>query len=133
MESFTFVYPRVIRPFRVTEVTTRQLFLFFNLGGKLPATGPIVYLLIRVLRPGFEAAVKLTPETFLELEGAHRVGKVVFLLLQFGIVVGELVEQNGDGHAIKDDAKGDTAECHTAAEVGDGDNISIAHSGDADL
>lgn len=101
--------------------------------GNLPPAGPIVYLIIRVLRAGVEAVLKITPKTFLELEGALCVWKVVFLLLQFGIIVGELVEQNGNGHAIEDDAKGDAAECDTAAEIGDRDNISVAHSGDANL
>ena len=67
---------------------------------RLPHTGPIMYLIIGVLWLGLEAAVKFAPQTFPELEGALCVGDVVFLLLQFGVIVGELVEQNGDGSQL---------------------------------
>lgn len=92
-----------------------------------------MYLIIRVLWRGFEAVVKFAPQTFLELESALCIRNSVFLFLQFGVVVGKLVEQNGDGHAVEDDAKRDATKCYTAAKIGDGDDIAIAHSRDAHL
>ena len=125
--------PWAIRPFRVTGVASWQLGSLLALMDGLPHAGPVMYLIIGVLRLGLVAAVELVPQTFPELEGALRVCHTVFLLLQFGVVVGKLVEQDGDGHAVEDDAKGDAAKCHTAAEIGDGDDIAVAHSRDAHL
>lgn len=99
----------------------------------VPSTGPIVYLIIGVFWLRFKAAVKLTPQTFPELEGAFNVCMGVFLFLELGIVVRELIEQNGDGHAVEDDAEGNAAKCHTATQIGDRDDVSIAHSGDTHL
>lgn len=38
--------PWVIRPFGVSEVTTRRFFPLLDLEGSLPSAGPIVYLII---------------------------------------------------------------------------------------
>lgn len=128
-----FLDPWVIRPFRVSEVTSWQLCSILALMDSLSHSGSIMYLIIRVLWRGFEAVVKFAPQTFLELEGALCIRNSVFLFLQFGVVVGKLVEQNGDGHAVEDDAKRDATKCYTAAKIGDGDDIAIAHSRDAHL
>lgn len=92
-------------------------------------------LVIRVLqlRLGFAACLILALQAPSDLEGALCVGKAVLLLLQLGVVVGKLVEKNGDGHAVEDDTKGDAAKGHTAAQVGDGNHVTVAHSGDAHL
>lgn len=92
-------------------------------------------LVVRVLwlHLGFAACVILALQASSNLEGALCVGKAVLLFLQLGVVVGKLVEQNGDGHAVEDDTKGDAAEGHTAAQVGDGDHVAVAHGGDAHL
>lgn len=123
----------MIRPFKVSEVATGQLLSIIAQVDALPSTGPKVYLVIRVLWLRFKAAVKPAPQTFPELEGALCVGERVFLLLQFGVIVGKLIEQNGNRHAVEDDAKRYAAKRNTAAKVGDRDNIAIAHSGDAHL
>lgn len=128
-----FLDPWAIRPFRVSEDASWQLRSVLPPVGSLPYAGPNVYVIIRVLRLRFVAAFKLSPQSLLDLEGALGVGDSVFLFLQFGVVVGKLVEQNGDGHAVEDDAKRDAAECHTAAKIGDRDDIAIAHSRDAHL
>lgn len=123
----------VIRPFRVSEVTCWQLRSVLALVDGLPHTGPIMYLIIGVLGLRLKAAVKFAPQTFPELEGALCVWDAVFLLLQFGVVVRKLVEQDGDGHAVEDDAERDATKCHTAAKIWDGDDITIANSRDAHL
>lgn len=99
----------------------------------MSSTGAIVNVIIRIFRWRFEAAVELTPQPSPKLECALCVGKWIFLLLQFGIVVRELVEQNGNGHSIKNDAKRDAGKRHAAAKVGDWDDISITNSRDAHL
>lgn len=99
----------------------------------LNATRAVGWFIIRVIVCGFEAVVKLAPQPFLELKGALDVGLGALLVLEFGVVVGELVEEDGDGHAVEDDAKGDAAERHAAAQVGDGHHVPVAHSGDAHL
>ena len=60
--------PSVIRPFRVSKY--RAAFSVLAHVDGLPSAGPIVYLIIGVIWQGFEAAVKLAPQTFPELEGA---------------------------------------------------------------
>lgn len=85
------------------------------------------------LQLGFAACVILALQAFSDLEGALCVGKAVLLFLQLGVVVRKLVEENGDGHAVEDDTKGDAAEGHTAAQVGDRNHVAVAHSGDAHL
>lgn len=128
-----FLDPWVIRPFRVSEVASWKLCSVLTLTDSVPHARPIMYVIIRVLWLRFAAAVKFAPQTFRELEGALRVRNSTFLFLQFGVVVGKLVEQNGDGHAIEDDAKRDAAKRHTAAKIGDRHDITIAHSRDAHL
>lgn len=92
-------------------------------------------LVVRVLRLQlvFAACVVLALQAPPDLEGAFRVGEAIFLFLQLGVVVGKLVEENGDGHAVEDDPKGDAAEGHAAAQVGDGNHVAVAHGGDAHL
>lgn len=116
-------------------LTGQRLLSVLAVGEGLPHHGPVVDLIIRVLRLqlGFAAGVILALQAPPDLEGALRVGIAVLLFLQLGVVVGKLVEQNGDGHAVEDDPKGDAAEGHTAAQVGDGNHITVAHGGDAHL
>lgn len=90
-------------------------------------------VVVRIVGLGITAANKFALQPLGELELALGVGEPVLLLLQLSIVVGELVEENGDGHAVEDDAEGDAAERHTAAQVGNGHDVPIADSGDAHL
>lgn len=90
-------------------------------------------VVVRVVGLGITAAIEFALQPLGELELALGVGDAVLLLLQLGVVVGELVEENGDGHAVEDDAKGDAAERHTAAQVGDRHDVAVADSGDAHL
>lgn len=94
---------------------------------------PVMDVVVRVVGLGITAAVEFALQPLGELELALGVGDAVLLLLQLGVVVGELVEENGDGHAVEDDAKGDAAERHTAAQVGDRHDVAVADSGDAHL
>lgn len=113
----------------------RRLLSVLAVGEGLPHHGPVMDLVVRVLwlHLGFAACVIFALQASSDLEGALRVGKAVLLFLQLGVVIGKLVEQNGDGHAVEDDTKGDAAEGHTAAQVGDGDHVAVAHGGDAHL
>lgn len=129
-----------LRPFQGRQVALwlfcdfyYYFFLLFPLKSSLPSTGPIVELIVGVLSLGLQAAVTLVLQTSPQLERALGVGKRVFLLLQFGVVVGKFVEKNGDGHAVEDDAKGNAAKGHAAPQIGDGDHVSVAYSGDAHL
>ena len=90
-------------------------------------------VLVRIVRLRLEAVVELPAQPAAELQAALHIGLGVLLGLQLGIVVRELVEQDGDWHAIQDDAEGDAAERHTAAQIGDGNHIPVAHCGDAHL
>lgn len=92
-------------------------------------------LVVGVLRLqlGLAVHIALAPQAFPDLEGALCVGVAVLLFLQLGVVVGKLVEENGDGHAVEDDPEGDAAEGHAAAQVGDGNHVAVAHGGDAHL
>lgn len=98
-----------------------------------PGMRPVVDVVVRVFRLGVVATFKLALQSLDELEPALSVGNPVLLLLQLGIVVRKLVEENGDGHAVEDDAKGDAAKRHAAAQVGDRHDVTVADSGDAHL
>lgn len=65
-----------------------------------------------------------------ELEGE---AGLVLVGLQLGVVVRKLVVEDGDGHAVEDDAKGDAAKRHHPAKHRVGHGVSIAHGGEADL
>lgn len=90
-------------------------------------------VLVQLVRLGILAAFKFALQPFGELELALGVGDPVLLLLQLGVVVGELVEEDGNGHAVEDDAEGDAAEGHAAAQVGDRHHVAVADGGDAHL
>lgn len=60
-------------------------------------------------------------------------GGGVLVGLELGVVVGELVEEDGDGQAVEDDAEGDAYEGKEAAEHRLRVHISITHSGYAHL
>lgn len=63
----------------------------------------------------------------------ERVAGLVLVGLQLGVVVRELVVEDGDGHAVEDDAKGYAAKCHYPAEYCVRHRVSVAHRGEADL
>lgn len=63
----------------------------------------------------------------------ERVAGLVLMGLQLGIVVRKLVVEDGDGHAVEDDAKRDAGKRHHPAEHRVGYSVSIAHSGETDL
>lgn len=113
----------------------RRLHSVLPIGEGLPHRGPVMDLVVGVLllQLGFAARVALAFQASPDLEGALGVGIAVLLFLQLGVVVGKLVEENGDGHAVEDDTEGDAAEGHAAAQVGDGNHVAVAHGGDAHL
>lgn len=115
--------------------TGHRLLSVLAVGEGLPHRGPVMDLVVGVLllQLGFAAGVALAFQAPPDLEGAHSVGIAVLLFLQLGVVVGKLVEENGDGHAVEDDTEGDAAEGHAAAQVGDGNHVAVAHGGDAHL
>lgn len=47
--------------------------------------------------------------------------------LELGVVVGELVVEDGDGHAVEDDAEGDAGEGEDPAQVGLRQHVAVAH------
>lgn len=47
--------------------------------------------------------------------------------LELGVVVGELVVKDGDGHAVEDDAEGDAGEGKDAPQVGLREHVAVAH------
>lgn len=57
----------------------------------------------------------------------------VFMGLELGVIVGELVVEDGDGHAVEDDAKGDAGEGKDATQVGLGEHVAVAHGGNTHL
>lgn len=57
----------------------------------------------------------------------------VLVGLELGVVVGELVIQDGDGHAVEDDSKGDTSYSQDAAQVGFREHVPVANGGNAHL
>lgn len=60
-------------------------------------------------------------------------GGGILVGLEFGVVVGELVEEDGDGQTVQDDAEGDADEGEEATQHRLRVDVSIAHCGDADL
>lgn len=60
-------------------------------------------------------------------------GGGVLVGLELGVVVRELVIQDWDGHAVEDDAKGDTCQSQDAAQVGLREHVTVANSGNAHL
>lgn len=119
----------------MTRLFPQQLLSVLAIGEGLPHRGPVMDLVVGVLwlQLGSAACVILALQASSDLEGSLCVGKAVLLFFQLGVVVGKLVEQNGDGHAVEDDTKGDAAEGHTATQVGDGNHVAVAHGGDAHL
>lgn len=57
----------------------------------------------------------------------------VLVGLELAVVVRELVVEDGDGHAVEDDAEGDAAEGEDTAEVGLWNHVAVAHSGNTRL
>lgn len=57
----------------------------------------------------------------------------VLVGLELGVVVGELVVEDRDGHAVEDDAEGDAGEGEDAAQVGLREDVAVAHSGNTHL
>lgn len=58
---------------------------------------------------------------------------VVLMGLELGVVVRELVIQDGDGHAVEDDCKGDTSSSQDAAQAGFREHVTIANGGNYHL
>lgn len=57
----------------------------------------------------------------------------VLVGFELGVVVGELVVEDGDGHAVEDDTEGDAGEGKDAAQVGLREDVSVAHGGNTHL
>lgn len=57
----------------------------------------------------------------------------VLVGLELAVIVGELVVEDGDGHAVEDDAEGDAGEGEDAAQVGLRQHVAVAHSGNTHL
>lgn len=57
----------------------------------------------------------------------------VLVGFKFGVIVRELVEEDGNGQAVEDNAKRDTNEGEDTTQHGLRVHVSIAHSGDAHL
>lgn len=57
----------------------------------------------------------------------------VLVGLELGVVVGELIVEDGDGHPVEDDAEGDAGEGEDAAQAGLGDDVAVAHCGNTHL
>lgn len=57
----------------------------------------------------------------------------VLVGLELGVVVGELVIEDGDGHAVEDDAEGDAGEGEDAAQVGLREHVAVAHRANTHL
>lgn len=53
--------------------------------------------------------------------------------LERGVIVRELVVEDGDGHAVEDDAKGDAGKGEETAQVGLREHVAITHCGNAHL
>lgn len=60
-------------------------------------------------------------------------GGGVLVGLEFGVVVRELVEEDRYGQTIEDDSKSNADEGKNTAQYGLWIDVSVAHSGDADL
>lgn len=57
----------------------------------------------------------------------------VLVGLEFGVIVWELVEEDGYGQTVEDDSKRDADESEETTQDGLRVDVSVAHSGDADL
>lgn len=57
----------------------------------------------------------------------------VLVGLELGIVVREFVVEDGNGHAVEDDAKGDAGEGKDTAQVGFWENVAVTHRGNTHL
>lgn len=57
----------------------------------------------------------------------------VLVGLEFGVIVGELVVEDGNGHPVQDDAKGDAGEGEDTAQVGLREHVAVAHRGNTHL
>lgn len=53
--------------------------------------------------------------------------------LELGVVVWELIVEDGDGHAVQDDAEGDAGEGEDATQVGLWEHVAVTHRGNTHL
>lgn len=53
--------------------------------------------------------------------------------LELGVIIRELIVEDGDGHAIENDAKGDAGEGKNTSKVGLWVHVTIAHCGNTHL
>ena len=60
-------------------------------------------------------------------------GGCVLIGLEFRVIVRELVEEDGYGQAVENDSKSDADEGEDTSQYGLWVDVSVAHSGDADL
>lgn len=60
-------------------------------------------------------------------------GGCVLVGLEFRVIVWELVEEDGYGQTVEDDSESDADESEETAQYGLRVDVSVAHSGDADL
>lgn len=79
---------------------------------------------------------ELPPSSSLQVElpgELERDGGLVLVGLQLGVIVRELVVEDGDGHPVEDDTKRDAREGHHPAQHCVRHCVSVAHCGEADL
>lgn len=60
-------------------------------------------------------------------------GGGVLIGLELGVIVWELVEEDGYGQTVEDDSESDADESEDTTQYGLWVDVSVAHSGDADL
>lgn len=60
-------------------------------------------------------------------------GGCVLIGLEFRVIVWELVEEDGYGQTIEDDSESDADKSEETTQYGLWVDVSVAHSGDADL
>lgn len=60
-------------------------------------------------------------------------GGRVLVGLELGVIVWELVEEDGYGQTVEDDSEGDADKGEDSAQCGLRVDVSVAHGGDADL
>ncbi len=53
--------------------------------------------------------------------------------LELGVIIGELVVEDGDGHAVQDNAKGDAGEGKDTAQIGLREHVTVADCGNTHL
>lgn len=91
-----------------------------------------------MVRPGLDGVLAALGELLCRPPGevqlpAGPADGAVLVGLELGVVVRELVVEDGDGHAVEDDAEGDAGEGEDAAQVGLWKYVAVTHRGNTCL